>query len=251
MNLSTIRAPAIHCANLTRVGLAIVLASAGSLAQDGQGIQGERRSDYERLVVNADGSLVYVEPLDTTLLNRLEYTNRLRPTLEIFLSDTEGDRRISILDYDHDAKPDFMRIERTLPDHTVEAVSFYRGPMHKLHEQGHLEHALQHSFIRNDSSLAREIRGRLDAMEVRTIDAGEIGVFSGYSLFAEIKLPIIGEAFRAADSLYSAIQRVTSSDVQSLREVPEIGTLHRSEIQKLLSINPHTLGMESEGSRPR
>jgi len=231
---------------LAWAGLLSVLVSTNAATQDNLSTQAQRRPDYQRLVINSDGSLVYVEPLDETLLNRLEYTNRLRPTLEIFFSDADGDRRISILDYDSDARPDFIRIERTPPDHTVEAVSFYRGPMHKLHEEGHLDHALKHSFIQNDSSLASEIRERLEAMRARQIGPEEIGVFSGYSLFAGLELPVIGEAFQAADSLFRGVEQVTSLNVQNLRNAPELAHIHRQEILKLLSINPHTLGTESD-----
>jgi hypothetical protein len=235
---------------LLPAALLVFLSPAGLLSRQAEEA-GHVRADVQRLVVHADGSLVYIEPVDETLVNRVEFTNRHRPTLEIFLHDGASDRRITILDYDPDQRPDFLRIERTDTDGNVEAVSFYRGPMHKVHEEGHLEHALLHSFVRKDSSLTREIRERLAAMRRREIPAKEIGVFSGYSLFAPLDLPVIQSAFDAADSLFAGIAEITNAPILRLREMPQLLPRYRSMVDALLNINPHTLGNEDDRSAPR
>lgn len=146
------------------IGAALCLLTPARLAAQHEHAEAGVRGDFQRLAVNSDGSIVYIEPLDETLISRVEFTNRHRPTLEIFLYNGGSDRRVTILDYDPDHRPDFIRIERTEAAGSVEAVSFYRGPMRKVHEEGHLEHALLHSFIRKDSGLTQEIRERLAAI---------------------------------------------------------------------------------------
>ncbi len=210
--------------------------------------QNEKISNYDRLVINSDGTIVYFEPLDSSLINRIEYRNRVRPIMEIFAIRSDGEKKIQMIDYDSDLRPDFIRIEKAAEDRIMETVSFYRGPMHKNHEESHLEHALEHSFVRRDSVMARELREKLEAMRARRIPENELGVFSGYSLFAELKLKVIESAFTASDSLFQAIAQVTTASLSSLRQAPYLSTRYGNEIKMLISINPHTLGVMPENS---
>lgn len=203
---------------------------------------------YDRLVVNADGSVFYLEPLDKSEVNRLEFRNRVRPTLEIFAVQKEGDKKILIIDYDSDGFPDFIRIEKHAKNMGVEAVSFYRGPKHKEHEESHLEHALEHSFVRRDSATARQLKDKLRAMRDRTIRDDEIGVFTGYSLFAELKLSVIESTFASCDSLFHGIGTLTAMSLENLRKAPHVSDQYGNQIMKLLSINPHTLGLPPDNS---
>jgi hypothetical protein len=199
--------------------------------------------NYDRLVINADGTVVYFEPLDKSEVNRLEYRNRVRPTLEIFSLQEEGEKKITVIDYDSDERPDFIRVEKTAKNMNVETVGFYRGPKHKEHEESHLEHALEHSFVRRDSMVARELRDKLRAMRERTIRDDEVGLFTGYSLFAELNLSVIESAFASSDSLFRGLDELTSMSLETLRKAPHLSSRYRSEIRKLISINPHTLGI--------
>lgn len=210
--------------------------------------QDEKATSFDRLIVNSDGTISYFEPLDATLVNRIEFRNRVRPLMEIYTLLKEGEKKIQIIDYNNDLHPDFIRIERATDEKIVETVSFYRGPLHKQHEESHLEHALGHSFVRRDSVLAREMRDKLEAMRQRHIPDTEIGVFSGYSLFAELKLKVIESAFTACDSLFQGIGRVTTLDISSLRDTPYLGSRYRGQIKLLVGINPHTLGIVPENS---
>lgn len=235
---------------LRSVAMACLVAGT-SLAQDPAPETLPARAEYQRFVVNSDGSFILVEPLDDTQVNRLEYRNRIRPTLDVFQTDGGLEKKINIIDYDADFRPDLIRIERASDDRSVEAISFYRGPMHKAHEEGHLAHALEHSFVRRDSLLTKDIKDRLEAMRARSIRDDEIGVFTGYSLFAELDLRTIRLAFDAADSLFEGVHHISSLSLSDMRGAPELSLSYRRDIDFLLMLNPHTLGTEhEEATRP-
>lgn len=231
--------------------VAVCLIVSLSVAQESALESQSGRAEYQRFVIHSDGSFILVEPLDETHVDRLEYRNRIRPTLDVFQIDGGIEKKINIIDYDADFRPDLIRIERASDARSVEAISFYRGPLHKTHEEGHLDHALKHSFVQRDSVLTKEIRDRLEAMKARSIREDEIGVFSGYSLFAELDLRTIRSAFSAADSLFMGISYISSLQLQQMRQAPELSTMYRDDIDFLLMINPHTLGTEHEESTLR
>ena len=206
--------------------------------------------DGQQLVVNADGSINYYESFGPALESRLEYRSKPRPTIDIYSRRPTEEQRVTLIDYDADGKPDFIHVEYTNAEGVTDMVGLYRGPMHKKHEEGHLDHALSHRFILGDSLSARQLRERLEAIRARVIPVTEIGVFSGYGLFAELQLPVIRDAFRAADDLSHAIAQVTNRPVNQLMRVPDIALEHPAEVQLLLSINPHDLSTDSNGSRP-
>ena len=208
--------------------------------------QPSTKTAYDKVVVNSDGSLLYVEPLDSTITNRLEYTSMGRPTLDIYYVEGIVQTHVQIIDYNSDFKADFIRIERLSEDRNNDVASFYRGPLHKKHEEGHLDHTLQHRFIRRDSSLTKEIEERLEAMRMRAIREDEIGVFSGYSLFAELNLKDIRDAFVAADAVFKGLSDITSMSLKNVRFASELSVQYKSEIKKLIGINPHTFGGSKE-----
>jgi hypothetical protein len=165
--------------------------------------------DAQRLVVNADGSITYIEPFGPGSTNRFEYRSRPRHTIDLYSHKPDEERKVTIIDYDGDGKPDFIHVERMNADGVTDMVGLYRGPKHKVHEEGHLDHALKHRFILGDSASAHDLRERLEAIRTRSIPDDEVGVFSGYGLFAELRLPVIQGAFDASDTLATAVARLT------------------------------------------
>jgi len=205
--------------------------------------------DSQRLVVNADGSLTYIEPFGPARENRLEYHNKPRPTIDLYSHKPDEEQKVTIIDYDGDGRPDFIHIERMNSEAVTDMVGLYRGPKHKIHEEGHLDHALHHRFILGDSASAHDLRERLEAIQARVIPEDEVGVFSGYGLFAELRLPVIRSAFDAADGLAKAVARLTDRSLKQMGHIPEIATDNAELVRLLLSINPHNLAADPESAR--
>jgi hypothetical protein len=128
----------------------------------------------------------------------------------------------------------------------TDMVGLYRGPKHKIHEEGHIDHALKHRFVLGDSASAHDLRERLDAIHARVIPDDEVGVFSGYGLFAELRLPVIRSAFEAADGLAKAVSKLTDRSLKQMGHIPEIAAENAELVQLLLSINPHNLSADPD-----
>jgi hypothetical protein len=204
------------------------------------------RSDQEaqRLVINADGSISYVEPFGSANESLLEYRSKPRPTIDLISYLVNEQRKVEIIDYDSDGKPDFIHIERIDAEGNADMVGLYRGPGHKIHEESHLDHALKHHFIHSDSVAEQQLAERLQAIRARNIHADEIGVFSGYGLFAELRLPSIRIAFESADTLFNEITILTKRTLNNMERIPDIAGPHGTALQLLLSTDPHTLSSE-------
>lgn len=204
------------------------------------------RSEQEaqRLVINADGSVNYIEPFGASNESLLEYKSKPRPAIELLSYLPNEQRKVSIVDYNGDGRPDFIHLERMDAEGNSDMVGLYRGPGHKIHEEGHLDHALKHHFIHSDSVAERQLIERLQAIRARVIREDEIGVFSGYGLFAELHLPAIRTAFESADALFSAITFLTKRTLNKMDRIPDIAGPHAEALRILLSTDPHNLAPE-------
>lgn len=219
-------------------GLAILLSGSNIRAQDTP-LHAEQEAP--RLVLNADGSINYSEPFGQANEGLLQYKSKPRPTIDLLTYLPNEQRKVSIIDYDLDGRPDFIHLEHLDADGNSDMVGLYRGPGHKIHEETHLDHALKHRFIHSDSTAEQQLRERLDAIRARTIRDDEIGVFSGYGLFADLNLPSIRAAFESADRLFHAISSLTKKAMDKMERIPDIASIHSQDVDILLSTNPHDL----------
>jgi hypothetical protein len=205
------------------------------------------RSEQEgqRLVINADGSISYVEPFGSANESLLEYKSKPRPTIDLLMYVPNEQRKVEIIDYNSDGRPDFIHVERIDAEGNADMVGLYRGPGHKIHEESHLDHALKHHFIHSDSVAEQQLAERLEAIRARNIHEDEIGVFSGYGLFAELHLPAIRISFESADALFNAITLLTKRTLNKLEPIPDLAGPHGAALQQLLSTDPHNLSSEA------
>jgi hypothetical protein len=222
-------------------GLAIFLSGSITYAQD---TPPHPEQEAQQLVINADGSINYIEPFGQANESLLQYKSKPRPTIDLLTYLPNEQRKVSIVDYNVDGKPDFIHLEHLDAEGNSDMVGLYRGTGHKIHEESHLDHALKHRFIHSDSTAERQLRERLDAIRARTIRNDEIGVFSGYGLFAELNLPSIRGAFESADRLFEAISSLTKKSMNNMEHIPDIAATHAQEVRILLSTNPHDLSPE-------
>jgi len=207
--------------------------------------------ETQQLIINADGSINYYEPFGPKHESLLEYRTKPRPTIDLISLNDGEQRKVTIYDYDKNGTPDFIHLEHIFVDGSTDMVGLYRGPGHKLHEEGHLDHALKHHFIHRDSASAQQLRERLAAIRARTIPESEVGIFSGYGLFAGLRLPSIVSAFEAADSLAQGITILTGRSLNEHGRIPNLAAQHADAIGVLLTLDPHNLAPEAAPGQPK
>ncbi len=205
------------------------------------------RTYYENLTVDPDGHICYVEFLDGSDFDRIEYREEGRGTVSLYKKEDELVKYVETKDFNEDRKPDIITIEWTIDGTDIRRTTVYYGREYASHLVKHLRHALAtaHRHIIRDKEVEKQrstdIEARIAEIERRQIGEEEIGFFTTEKGFVPVAHKDLRYAFAAAGNLNLALSEIISGDYKVLSRSTELTKEYRLDIDILLSLDPGRL----------
>lgn len=221
--------------------LTLFLLSVPAQAQDDTK---EGRTYFDNLTLDPDGHICYVEFLDGSAFDRIEYREEGRGMISLYSNTEERAIYVETKDFDDDKRPDIITVEWTYGGTDIRRVTYYRGRAYSDHLTKHLRHALgtaSRHIIKDreeERGRVREIRSRLQELEERPIEEGEVGIFSSDDGFLVRDHKDIRYAFVAADNLNKVLSEIVSGDYKVLSQKTDLTKEYKLDIDILLALDP-------------
>ena len=231
-----IRSASVVIAVLAAFGLQSV-----SSAQD---VQQDHKTYFDNLTLDPDGHICYVEFLEGSDFNRIEYREEGRGMISLYETVEELAKYVETRDFNEDDMPDIITIDWTMDGTDIRRLTLYRGPQYKEHLVKHLRHALgtaSRHIIRDTGAelqRSREIQDRLDELEKRPISDDEVGVFTTEAGFRPVDHKDIRYVFVAAGNLNAVLSDIVAGDYKVLSKRTELTKEYKLDIDILLSLDP-------------